>query len=540
MKKFSKLFSLLLAVIMLGSLCACNNDNSDNKDITSDPVPVARLDYTNSGKKFNYFAYSSLFGGSIKYDADTTYEMGESYVTKERIQEYYDAGMGYMFPQTTALVGTNFSQGKAKQVMDTAVELGYTKCVVVTDNYLYTPYNNAKGEHENGSLKGETDWTKISCIGPASWQWDSEADLDAYVEGRLSQYVDHPAFAGVFLPDEPRAIYLNVVGEVYKSIRRVQKKLGVEDLYINANLLPYYPGSVDSAYPPVENSFHALKEQRNHEAYRRYLERFMEASDAEYLQADIYPMSYGEQRVYRNFTLNVQLMAEVAKAYDAKIMVVTQTTAFGNRTSGTKIVTYEDLNYLLNMIIGFGAENVGYFTYYTHEFDGTNVFDDNGSMMNMFGDRTPIYYYVQELNAKFQKLAPFILNFDYQASELYYGDDTTYRADFMDIADMYSRKNEFADFTKLTSYSLNKEHGIVTELYDEVKDNYMYMVFNSTSTSRKGSAVYQAGTLTFSNEYNKAYVFKDGIFKVYNLDENGSLTLKMHPGEAYYVMPYAS
>ncbi len=529
MKRFVKIISLLMAMILLSSLVACN-DSSDVVDV-SEPAPIERLDYSNSGKKFNFFGYSSLFDGSIQYDADTTYEVGESFVNKERIKEYFDSGMGFMLPQTTALPGADFVGSKAENIMNIAAELGHEKSVVLTDNWLYNPYNQAKS-----SFADEEDWTKITCIGTDyDWQFASEAELDAYVKARLEKYYKHPAFQGVFLPDEPRAKFLNVIGEVYKSLRRVQKELGIEEMYINANLLPYYPSLVDEAYPKVETSFHKDKEQRQHEAYRRYLERFMQASGAEYLQADIYPMSNGTGRVYRNYVLNMQLMAEVAKKYDAKILVVTQTTAYG----GTKIVTEEDLRYLLNMTVGFGAYNVGYFTYYTHEFDGTNVFNDNGSMMNMFGDKTAIYYNVQKLNAEFQKLAPTILNFDYQTSKIYYSNNNNTLNEHMDIADFYVGKKDFADFVKLKDFSLNKECCIVNELYDKERDNYMYAVINSVSTEFSGSTVYETATLTFGEEYNKAYVYYNGKYKVYDLDENNSISVKTRPGEAQYVMPFA-
>ncbi len=524
MKKLFKIISLLMSIIMMFSICACG-DNVEE----SDPAPISRLDYTDSTKKFDFFGYSSLFDGTIKYDQNLTYSIGENLINKERIQEYYDAGMGFLFPQSRATAGTVFAESKAKVIMDMAHELGYDKSVVITDNYLYTPYNNAKSSFED-----ETDWTKITCIGTTyDWQFKDEKALDKYVKDRLIQYYDHPAFQGVFLPDEPHAKYLKVIGEVYKSLIRVQEELGIEEMYINANLLPYYPGLVD-VYPEVEKSFHQSEEQRNHEAYRRYLDRFMKESGAKYLQADIYPLSTAEQSVYRNYILNMQLMAEVAKDYDAKIIIVTQTTAYGT----TKIVTYEDLNYLLNMTVGFGAHNLGYFTYYTHEFDGTNVFNDNGSMVTSFGDKTPIYYNVQSLNASLQKLAPTILNFNYKTSRLYYGDEQSYQSNAMDIADMYAGGKNFDEFTKLVDYTINKEVGIVTELYDAERDNYMYMAFNSTDPQRLGSQVYQTAKLTFSSEYTKAYVFFNGVYKDYELDENHCLTVKMSPGEAYYVMPY--
>ncbi len=532
----------MLVAIMLVSVCACNddttNDGNDNNDIPKEEVVIKdpfegitlpdKVDYSKSQTKFDFSGYSSLSDGQIQYDEKNSFYVGESYVNKERIKEYFDSGMTYLFPQSTVGIGNNFQTSELKKVMDICVELGHKNSVVLTDSGLYRPYENCRS-----AFQDETDWSKISCIGSTyDWQFANEAELDEYVKSRLLIYSEHEAFGGVFLPDEPRGKFLKVVGETYKSVRRVQKELGIEDMFINANLLPYYANLV-STFPAVEKDFHSDATQRNHEAYRRYLETFLKESGSNTLQVDIYPMYHFG--LYRLYLLNVQLMAEVAKEYGAKIVMVTQTAAFGD----TRLVKYEDLNYLINMSMGFGAEQISYFTYFTHEFDGTNIFDENGSMVSTFGDKTQIYYDVQALNAQAQRLAPTILNFDYKTSEVLVSKNVTTYRDHIDIAVNYSGKKNFDKFTKLTSCEINKETAVVTELYDDQKDNYMYMVINAVDTTVSGSVYYQTANLTFAEEFNKALVYYNGEYKIYDLDAAHKLTVKMRPGEAHYIIPFA-
>ncbi len=536
MRKKSKIISLITStVLLLSTFVGCGGQ--DNVSLPD------RLDYSNSDKQFNYFAYSSLYDGTYSLGS-TEYDTGKEYVNEYYVSEYYDSGMKWILPQTTAVMGAgareNFETSKLKRVLDMAHNLGYDKSVIITDNGIYKPYEDAKT-----NMKSETDWEKITLFGKEGWQFENEAALDEYIETEcLSYYYRHPAFAGVFLPDEPQAKYLKVYGQLYRSVRRVQKKLGLAEMEINANLYPYFPNLVASSYPAVEESFHPDKEQRDHESYRRYVERFLEESGADTLQIDIYPLN--DSGVYRMYVLNLQIAAQVAKEHEAKIIVVSQAMTM----NCTRILSYEDLCYLNNILMGFGCNNIGYFTYYTHDdsidSDGniTEVFDDNGSMVTRFGEKTDLYYHVQRVNNQSQKFAPVILNYDYQTSKLYMvsteEQPMSHYSDHMIMADGYIGKTAFADFKKLKAFTVNKEMAIVTELYDDEKDNYMYMVMNSVDAQERGSTSFETATLTFDGEYDYAWVYHDGEYTIEKLDKTHSLTVKMAAGEAHYVMPFAS
>ncbi len=545
MKKFTKIIALFMAMLTLTSFVACSNDNDDV--IPDDDVVVEdtswkdveipdSVNYFDSGKEYDFYTYSSVNSGNFNIGSQGYY-VGESFMDKEHIKEYFDSGMKFICPQVVAPApnANAFEGSELKKLMDICHELGHDNSMVLLDNQIYSPYHQAQNEVKNGKWANETDWSKITCIGTEfSWQWKSEAELDAFMEERLKIYCEHPAFAGVFMPDEPQGRYMKVIGETYRSLRRVQKKLGIDEMFININLFPYYSNLTTSSFPVVENTFSTELVQRQHEAYRRYIKSYFEETQADYVQADIYPMY--EAGMYRLYILNLQIMAEVAKEYDAKIIVVNQT----HSNVGQRRTSYESIKYQNNIAFGFGAVNNGYYAYKTLDDGGTYVHFDDGSMMNRFGDKTYVYDIVKDLNAEAQKLAVSILNFDYTASAGYSDAGITDNEAMLTI-DRYSRKGEIAKFTKLTDYSVDKEYSLVTELYDETKGNYMYMAMNTTDPlyMSKGSAVYQTAKLTFTSEYNKALVFYNGEYKVYDLDADNSLTVKMRPSEAHYVIPYA-
>ena len=94
------------------------------------------------------------------------------------------------------------------------------------------------------------------------------------------------------------------------------------------------------------------------------------------------------------------------------------------------------------------------------------------------------------------------------------------------------------DFTALKNVEINKEVALVTELYDEAKQNYMYMVQNIVDSTRKGSKAFQTTTLTFDSKYTHVAVFVKGEQTVKKLEKGGKLILKHKAGEATYVMPF--
>ncbi len=539
MKKYAKIFSIIMAVVMLSSLCACANNggNSANNGggtaLENIKVPD-KVNYSNSGKQFNYFTYKSINAG--KYEViEGSFDVGESFVTKEYIKEYFESGMKFLSTQVVATPSadeTKFSTSLLKQVLDWTHELGYDKSVVITDNVLYSPYNTVKAQAESGSLVGEEDFDKYSIIGNASWQYKNEAELDAVVEKRIKLYGDHPAFQGVFLPDEPYGKYLKVIGETFRSIRRVEKKLGREPMYININLLPY-GGTALKAFPAVEQSFHSSQEQRNHEQYRRYIDTYFKETGADFVQVDIYPMYESDMNDY--YVLNAMILADVAKKYDAKVILINQ----AHYNKGQRPVSYESINYQNNLFYGFGALNIGYYAYFTLDDGGKYIHHDPSSMMSRFGDKGKTYDIVKSINAVGQELAKTILNFNYNTAVMCYSNEFNYVSDHVDTADTYLYRHDFSEFNKLTAFDVDKESCVVTELYDADKENYMYMAFNAIDPLNKGATTYQTAKLTFAKEYNKAYAFYNGGYKVYDLDSSNSLTVKMRPGEAHYIIPYA-
>lgn len=493
--------------------------------------------YSASTKQFDFYGYSALIDG---WNIDgVAYDVEEDYLSVERIKEYKDAGMTIYFPQSAAAVSestpNDWENSAAKRALDYSLEAGIDKVILcdtriqgLTKKDFGTPAQIRK-MIADGTIYEQTNYGLIG-EGKA---FSTEAELDAFVESCLSLYIDHEAFYGIMLGDEPFFYHAKSYGEMYKSIERVSKKLG-KDVYIQYNLNPIgIAKDKDSRSwrcPPLENADELNETELMIESYRAYLKLFMDATGAKYLQFDHYPL-YDAEKVLDIYLVGVQIAAEVAKEYGVEFYFVTQTFNMTDGSTVRRSLSEADLYWLNNMLLGFGIKQISYFTYFTKADNNAEHFKDGQSFLTWEGEKTDIYYWMQKIMKEEQKFAPTILNFDYVTSKVFSVDAPTFNSGHV------MTTLDTPDFSKVTSVTVNKEIALVTELYDDEKQNYMYMVQNVVDPMNKGSKVFQTATITFDKAYKYAAVYVKGERANVKLDK-GTLTLKQKPGEATYVIPY--
>ena len=125
--------------------------------------------------------------------------------------------------------------------------------------------------------------------------------------------------------------------------------------------------------------------------------------------------------------------------------------------------------------MGYGCDEIVFYTYFTiaggNVKTGATYNIDGASFITHYGEKTDIYYNMQKIMAEMQVFAKTILNFKYQGS----GTFKTLPLNDV-VAYDYAANDEFAKVKSVTVAQGNL--ALVTELYDEDKDNYMYMVQN--------------------------------------------------------------
>ncbi len=484
-------------------------------------------EYEYNSQKFEFFGYSSMSDGTwTQYDENgnaSYYESEEDYRNVYRVEEYKEAGMTILFPQSIADIprsatdNFDFASSKIKQVMDMALEAGIQK-VILADKRLY-----ALCENETDTIIGE---------GKA---FATEADLDAVVKKYMKDYAAHPAFYGVQLLDEPKYPVLKAQGDVYRSIKRCYP-----NAYVQCNLHPSVGNGIGDKYPPVDDNqdlVAAYKAKGYNDyfserfaAYEVYLTNFLDYTGADYIMYDHYPIREGG--FYESYIGGMQVAANVCAARGVKFHFVSQTMTMQESADST----YEyysneaDLRWLNNMQLGFGAKQLAYFTYFTRDNMQSQTFLDGGSFINRDGTKTDIYYMMREILAENQAFASTILSFDYQTSATY-------------VANGYAHSVTNAqscvqgDFAKVQSVSVNTESALISELYDKWNNRYMYMVQNITLPQHQTAGTLQTVKLTFNENYEYAVVWKNGERSIVKL-ENNTYVVKQNSGEAVYVIPF--
>ena len=524
MSKFKKIASCILSALLLFST-ACGGQTSAEETPTQRTLTQEEIvalgdkvpDYSSYTNQFEFFAYSSMSNGTWK-EGGQTFFGGEDFRTLERVKEYKEAGMTIIMPQSTVCISENadasfnFEKSDLKEAMDWAAEAGLK--FIVTDYRLYKLL-----EEESMVGEGKT--------------FETEADLDALIQAYMGQYVTHPAFYGVQMNDELQHKYFASLGDVYKSIKRCYP-----DTYVYVNLIPpmISVGRGDDAHLPQPTTEQiqefeakgysaALAEQCA--AFHLYVTKFLDETGADYFSYDQYPFM-NRDAVDQTYIAGLQVASNVAKERNVEFHLVTQTFAWHKQG---RILLDADLRYLNNIALGFGVKQLSYFTYFTRSDNASETWADGGSFITRMGKKTDIYYNMQKIMAENQQFAPVIKNFEYQTSAWYVAPMSSYNSVHVTVCTQ-------GTFAKVASFTNNKESTLISELYDDDNNRYMYMVQNAINSEYKpASTTYQTATLTFNCDYAYAVVWKNGTRSVVKLVDN-KYSVTQNPGEAVFVIPF--
>ncbi len=440
------------------------------------------------------------------------HDAGEDFRTRERLLEYKAAGMTIYFPQNAAYVdaGMDWETSEIKRLMDICADIGLK--VIVTDYRFY----------------GWSDH-RFTDSHITSGRVESEAALDEKMRGWMSMYMNHPAFYGVALDDEPNYNQHVPYGEIYRSIKRV-----CPTAFVQCNLLPMVQNLSDDRYPTLtaEESAGLSTHEIRHARYKKYLLAFVDSCGMDYVMFDQYPM--GTSNIYKTYISALQVAAEVCKERGIDLYNVTQTF----QMNGLRKMDEADANWLNNMLLGFGVKQIAYYTYWTRPSQNGEGIVEGASFIDSYGNKTQLYYVMQEIMSQNQAFAPTILSFDYNASQVLTGNHVC----STDDNHLYDYVNADS-FAMLQNVSVGHDIALVTELKNAKTGQYMYMVQNASDPDcrcidlgcMKRYGQPQTVTLTFDTSVTEVTVYEKGVARTVAL-ENGVLTLTNNPGYAQYVV----
>jgi hypothetical protein len=251
--------------------------------------------------------------------------------------------------------------------------------------------------------------------------------------------------------------------------------------------------------------------------YDDYLENM--SKPLGYVHYDRYPFSkwFGEYMLTKHHFRVMQEGAKVAKKLDMPFWITGQTYSEGFEDA-TRPVDGQDMLWQANLFLGFGVRKVYWYTYWRFS-TRKSLTSVPTAVMDDYGERM-IYDEVQYANAYMQKLATYVYEYDYAASQLLTKDGVINDA----CADMICE-----DLGLFAEYSVDAPV-LVNKLVKG--ENAAYMVMNTRDPAEK---LVNRVALKFNAPCSSLVVLLGGE-KVEVPVENGAVSFTLSPGEAVWIL----
>lgn len=454
-----------------------------------------------------------------------------SQLTEEIFSDYKECGFNtLMLTGENKYNGEGWGNSNAKKCFDLAKKVGI-KEIILDDWRIYelSMYGD--------KLVGDGD----------EYKFQSTDQLDEYVKTCLAEYINEPLFLGIRLHDEPFYDLLTSYGLVYRSVKRVAKTLGRNNLYIQINMNPMITDIYAKLCPN--------KDKDMADAYEYYIDQVFKATGADRLAVDNYPFRtdlYGG-RFLDGYYKCFQILRKKCDEYGAEMSFVLQSfemyhkTKTWGRAGYRRIWTLNQMMMQMNNALGFGVRDISFYTYVTHGSSPESVWrsEDGCSFITNSGEKTHIYNYGKLAIEHAQKLAPTLFNYDYIGSNLTLGKGME-KYSFCYIgcgdnqkADGSMSKSEFDNSYKsktVKSIDFNKDILLTTELENK-NDGTVLCTFQNVldhifQTELKAMKL----KVDFGKERKKAKYFDGDKFIEIELVD-GVFETDLAIGEAAYVIP---
>ncbi|MBQ4098127.1 MAG: hypothetical protein IJC72_02355 [Clostridia bacterium] len=516
MKKIIKLITILMAfVISFSTFAGCGPQEVEHPMLPN---------YAENGKQFSFFTYGNLNTGTytvIDKDGNTsTVDYGTNQ-TVEKYKEYIDCGFDILMTGDYDERYTEWEGSGVKHIVDTAYEAGMRK-------FIFTSVEMRRMTESYDMLIGEGE----------DYRYPSYEALKADIKALLEFYKEIPGFYGINLRDEPNWKSWTSFAYVYKAIREVEAELGMDEIYLHMNQLPIDPAQTWSYGPDTG------EEQNLGVMFDKYVEEWLKGTGANRICCDVYAFrSYG---VTSGFFNSLQAYRKMCDKYGADLSWVLQSCEYYAGASQVhRDIDKADILYEMFHVIGWGVDHMSYYTYMpTGNISATGtMMTENNTFLTRKGEKTNIYYWVQDAIKMAQKFAPVVLSYDFVGSKYYKADVFNHDSAEYFITTSNSSIVTPAEFDNSHEHkllkSITQDNDLVftTEMYDKANDLYMYMVQNivDPASGENGDTDMNVG-VTFDSEYTWVAEYSYGTLNYVKL-ENGVYNRLLGAGESVFLIP---
>ena len=395
----------------------------------------------------------------------------EPYTDGAVFQELKDAGLNYMIDELN-YAGSTYEY--AKMALEYSEEVGLM--------YFMAAYD-------------------VINVGAETMGTDEE------IKSKLQELYQYDSFAGLFFIDEPSATSYPFIKECIDKLNQIEGELGYENLNPHVNLLPPTAGGERLSGVPGESM-----------TWEDHI-RGLSDTGIKYLSFDMYPI-YGlfTNKVLPSWftalgTMN-QVAIEEGKPWIGCVQVGGGSWAY--LTPEQRVTTEGELKWDVNTMLAFGAKGLIYYLTVSPPFwadkEGAEEQVNWHSIINVYGEKTEFYDYVQEINAHIAAMDHVLMNCDYQGviingntPAVHYGDDLI-------------KSNTFRDLNEVTGNAL-------IGCFDYNGKTALYVVNNSIT---------EEGTITLSFDHKFNFeIIQDATSR----NENGDfLSIELGIGESALVV----
>ncbi len=513
-KRIDKIICTMLALAFsFAVMGACSNKGD---------VPPIKLPEYNTAREFT-FAGGGPGDGTFRFDKGD-YTVSESLQTEQGYTVFKDSGLDTLILRDGFGAEEDFQKSEMKRVADIAYETGVKKIFIqdlgITDKITYAPQK---------------------VVDPSGGgRFLTETDLDAFITGRLSMYINEPYFYGITFPDEPFYQQTAGVGEIYRSVKRCAAALGKPDTEIFINLNPCMVDNVNYDCYGKVGTYENLEE-----IYTKYLEDYATAMQADSICVDFYPFT--RTGFKRGFYPNLQKLREICDKYGAKMSYYAQAySEFSNGLMISRPLGQADIYHNINSLIGYGVDKIFWFRYcpwYSNE-NNQNQWYDRASLIDKYGNPTDAYYGTQRVLNEFRSFEKVILSYDFKGSKLFtgngvaqYGTSGYFITNEDSATGTVMEFDNSYEFNVLKDVKINNDISLVTELHDGENNLYMYMLMNAIDPyySAFGNTAMTVEA-NFGAEYEWVAEWERGVLNYVRL-ENGVYKKDLSAGYASFVIP---
>ena len=377
---------------------------------------------------------------------------------------------------------------------------------------------------ESATFKPFFEYNKELNINGTTICFKDRNDLKTFLKNRLSIYINHPRIYGINVVDEPaHETIISGLKEIYIALKECAKELGREDFYLYINLLPM--SAWTGALAGNKETKDVVKD------YKTYLSDYILSLGIDYISYDLYPIKdeCGPERQSPYVFENVMLAANIAKENNISLKVVTQTNtiSFPNQEIINKrIVSYDDLKFLTNTLLGFGVKDISFFTYHYLNYTSPNEIwqKGDGFLINHNNKRTSLYYSTKQIIKEMHCFYLYCSDFKYQYSYLFSNEE--------DERYINASRHNVDNIKDKLPFDISKQYPfLITNLSYQNKE--LFMIQNPhNDKSRNIVSEYE---IIFKNEIKNVEIFESGQSRILKT-ENNRVRICLSSGRAIYMV----